>query len=82
VEDVRQAGGGQRDKREEGECERSRWQAMQGDWVANNMTRRGGQMPAIILKTMTITTMRNLHQRKQRKQGRYTPAPPWQYSRS
>jgi hypothetical protein len=82
VEDARQAGGGQRDKREDRECETSRWQAMQGDRVANNMTRGGGRMPAIILKTMTGTTMQNLHQQKQRNQGRCTPAPPWRYSRS
>jgi hypothetical protein len=76
VEDARQAGGGQCNKREEGECETSRWRAMQGDRAANGMTRGGGWMPAIILKTTTATTMQNLHQRKQRNQGRYTPAPP------
>jgi hypothetical protein len=57
VEDARQAGGRQHNKREEGECERSRWQAMQGNWAVNNMTRRGRQMLAIILKMMTVTTM-------------------------
>ena len=82
VEDARQAGSGQRDKREEGECETSRWRAMRGDRAASDMTRGGGRMPVIILKTTTATTMRNLHQRKQRNQGRYTPAPPWRYSRS
>jgi hypothetical protein len=42
VEDVRQAGSGQCDKREEGECETSRWRAMQGNQSANNTTREGG----------------------------------------
>jgi hypothetical protein len=82
VEEARQAGGRQRDKREEGECETSRWRAMQGNWVANDMTRGVGRMLAIILKMTTATTMQNLHQRKQRNQGRYTPALPWRYSRS
>ncbi len=82
MEDATQVGGGQCDKREEGECETSRWRAMRYDRVANNMTRGGGKMPVIILKTTTAMTMRNLHQRKQRNQGRYTPAPPWRYSRS
>ena len=71
MEDARQAGGGQRDKREEGGCETSRWRAMRGDRAANDMTRGGGRMPEIILKTTTATTMRNLHQRKQRNQGQY-----------
>jgi hypothetical protein len=57
VEDMRQAGGGQRDKREDGECETSRWRAMRGDRAANDMTRGGGRMPAIILKTATTTTI-------------------------
>ncbi len=43
VEDARQVGSGQRDKREEGERKTSRWQAMQGDWVANDMTTGGGR---------------------------------------
>ncbi len=43
IEDARQVGGGQRDKREEGEHETSRWQAIKGDWAANNMTRGGGR---------------------------------------
>jgi hypothetical protein len=53
VEDVMQAGGQQRNKREEGECETSRWRVMRGDRAANNMTRGGGRMPVIILKTTT-----------------------------
>jgi hypothetical protein len=69
VEDARQGGGQQCNKREEGECEMSMWRAMRGDRAANDMTRGGGQMPAIILKTTTAMTMRNLHQRKQRNQG-------------
>ncbi len=43
MEDARQAGGGQCDKREEGERETSGWRAIQGDRAANNTTRGGGQ---------------------------------------
>ncbi len=42
VEDARQVGGGQRNKREEGDCETSRWRAMRGNRAANDMTRGGG----------------------------------------
>ncbi len=42
VDDGRQAGVGQCNKREEGECETSRWRLMQGDWVANDTIRGGG----------------------------------------
>jgi hypothetical protein len=43
VDDSRQAGGRQCNKREEGEHEMSRWQEMQGDSAANNTTRGGGR---------------------------------------
>ncbi len=42
MEDARQVGGRQCNKRDEGECERIRWQAMQGDWAASDTTRGGG----------------------------------------
>ncbi len=43
MEEVKQAGGRQCDKREGGGHETSGWQTMQGNQVANNMTREGGQ---------------------------------------
>ena len=42
VEDARQTGGGQCNKKEEEECETSRWWAMRGDPATNDMTRGGG----------------------------------------
>jgi hypothetical protein len=42
VEDARQAGGGQCNKREEGEHEMSIWWVMQGNWAAIDTTRGGG----------------------------------------
>ncbi len=76
MEDASQVGGGQRNKREEGECETSRWRAMQGNRAVNDITRGGGRMPAIILKTTTAMTMQNLHQRKQRNQADIPLHPP------
>jgi hypothetical protein len=43
VEDARQAGGRHCNKREEGECETSRWQAMRGDRAANDTASGGGR---------------------------------------